>query len=545
VTQDLGASGLDDRLAATAREIGYERLTPLQAAAMPVLRRGGNVVLNASSGAGVTVAYGLPLLDRLLSGGADGADAEPAEASGPRGLVLVPTAARVETVAAALARLAEGTGIAVRAIAAGWRLAGADVVVTTADRALREVQASALKLDAVATVVIADLAEQLTLETGDALATVSGLVPRDAQRVVTSGRLDGGADRFIEAHVRRAFTVPSRPADPTPTPAAEPVGQIGYLVLAESEKPELLARLLEGVEGSIVIRVRNASRGAAVRADLIRRGVTAAGDAVQVLDFTAGDDARAERVISYDVPFSGDDLRRLHETGGTVFVTPAELQHFRRIAGEVPFTLKQRRARQLDESALDAFRQGVRSALAAEDLGAQLLVLDPLFDEHSPAEVAAALGAMLRRRQSDAAVVAPAPRAGAEVGAAPAGPPPREGGGTFTRLFMSIGSRDNVRPGDVVGAITGEAGIRGEQVGRVDIRDSFSVVEVAADVAERVIRALNGTTMRGRSLRVDYDRKGGPGDGGGRSPRQGGSPRTGGPRGAGGPGGPRRRPPAR
>jgi ATP-dependent RNA helicase DeaD len=79
-------------------------------------------------------------------------------------------------------------------------------------------------------------------------------------------------------------------------------------------------------------------------------------------------------------------------------------------------------------------------------------------------------------------------------------------------------------------------------VGRVDIRESFAVVEVASAVAERVIRALNGTTMRGRSLRVDFDRKnaGGPAREG-RPPRGGGDrPR---PRGAGPPG--RQRPPER
>ena len=70
-----------------------------------------------------------------------------------------------------------------------------------------------------------------------------------------------------------------------------------------------------------------------------------------------------------------------------------------------------------------------------------------------------------------------------------------------------MGSRDNVRAGDLVGAITGEAGITGAQVGKIELRDTFSVVEVAADVADRVIKALNGTTMRGRALRVDYDRR--------------------------------------
>jgi ATP-dependent RNA helicase DeaD len=190
--------------------------------------------------------------------------------------------------------------------------------------------------------------------------------------------------------------------------------------------------------------------------------------------------------------------------------------------------------------------------VAAEDLHAQLLVLEPLFERHSPAEVAAALSALLRRRAPAAAPPA----------ASPAGAPPKDAGATgFTRLFISIGARDTVRPADLVGAITGEAGVKGDQVGRVDIRDSFSVVEIASAVADRVIRALNGTTMRGRSLRVDYDRKS-SGDAGGRSgPRQAGPARhRGGPphgpggaaRGPGGSGGPprggggsARRPPAR
>ena len=60
---------------------------------------------------------------------------------------------------------------------------------------------------------------------------------------------------------------------------------------------------------------------------------------------------------------------------------------------------------------------------------------------------------------------------------------------------------------DIVGAVTGEARIAGEQIGRIEVRDTFTVVEVDSSVAERVIRALNGTTMRGRSLRVDFDRK--------------------------------------
>jgi ATP-dependent RNA helicase DeaD len=81
---------------------------------------------------------------------------------------------------------------------------------------------------------------------------------------------------------------------------------------------------------------------------------------------------------------------------------------------------------------------------------------------------------------------------------------------------VSLGERDGVRANDLVGAIAGEADIKGSDIGKIDIRDTFSIVEVPADAAERVISSLNGTTIRNRSVRVDYDRQrskpaGGPG----------------------------------
>jgi ATP-dependent RNA helicase DeaD len=535
VTQDFAEAGLSQPLAEAVSAAGYEWLTPLQAAAFPVLRRGGNVVLHASSGAGVTAAFGLPLLDRLR----EHAAASGGAGDGPAALVLAATPEQAAAVAAALTTLGGAGGPAVRTTAPGWRLAGADLVVTTPDGALREVRSSALKLEAVQAVVILDLADQLELTAMESLTTLFALLPRDAQRVVASAQLDGEPERFIEAHVRRPLTVPARPADPEAARPREAVGQIGYVVLGEIEKPDMLARLLEGVEGDVLVRARTAARAERVLGELARRGIGPPEHGrIRVVGF--GTDAESvDRTVSYDVPFSADELRRFHEGGGTVFVTPAELPHFRRIAEEVPFTTKQRRARTFDATGLDAYRATIAAALQAEDLSAQLLVLEPLFETASAAEVAAALSALLRRRTPAEPAVAAAPPE------SPAGPAPKDAGtGSLTRLFLSIGARDNIRPGDLVGAITGEAGIKGDQVGRVDIRDSFSVVEVAASAADRVIRALNGTTMRGRSLRVDYDRKSGGETGARPGPRSGGPPRgAGGPRSTGGP--PRRRPPQR
>lgn len=511
-------AGIADALAGAAAAAGYDRPTPLQAAAAPVIRRGGNVVLHASSGAGVTAAFALPVLDRLLGAAGD--------AGQPRALVLTPTQERAAAVARAVSQLAGTTGIAVRAAAPGWRTADADVLVLSARRALEAVQTSELKLDALLSVVIVDAAELFGLGDGAALETFIGLIPKDAQRVLTSATLEGAVQTFIDAHVRKALTVPPRPAvTPRDGAGAESLGQIGYMLIEARAKDDTLARLLESVQEDALVYVRNALRAERVREELVARGMSVD---VRPFEDAAGS---ASRVISYDVPFTVEQIRSIHAEGGTVLVTPAERAHFRRLAAEAPFTVKQRRARVMDVGDIETFRAALRTALQNEDLAAQLLVLEPLMEEAAPAEIAAALSALLRRRAPAAVPVSAA--AQAATGTAPA----QASAGGFTRLFVSVGARDNIRPGDIVGAITGEANIKGDQVGRVDIRESFSVVEVAAPVAERVIRALNGTTMRGRSLRVDFDRKGvsGPQRERGDAPR--------GPRDRSGP--PRRRPPSR
>ena len=80
---------------------------------------------------------------------------------------------------------------------------------------------------------------------------------------------------------------------------------------------------------------------------------------------------------------------------------------------------------------------------------------------------------------------------------------------------MGVGEKDGVGPGDLLGAISGEAGVEGSQVGKIEIRDTFSLVEVIPGVVDKIIRGLNGTTIRGRAVRVDHDRgsprgRGGP-----------------------------------
>ncbi len=74
------------------------------------------------------------------------------------------------------------------------------------------------------------------------------------------------------------------------------------------------------------------------------------------------------------------------------------------------------------------------------------------------------------------------------------------------RIFVGGGRRAGMRPADLVGAITAEAGVPGSVIGAIQISDSFSLVDVAGDVVDAVIRALRGATIRGRTFAVRLDR---------------------------------------
>jgi ATP-dependent RNA helicase DeaD len=76
----------------------------------------------------------------------------------------------------------------------------------------------------------------------------------------------------------------------------------------------------------------------------------------------------------------------------------------------------------------------------------------------------------------------------------------------MTRLFVSLGRSSGVRPQDLVGAITGETGLAGREIGTIEITDRFSLVEVPAEAADDVITALGASRIKGNRATVRRDR---------------------------------------
>lgn len=553
--------GLREELLRTLEEEEIDHPTALQEAVIPTLRRGGNLVARASTGAGKTLAYGLGVLDRLRPQELEAED----HPTPLRFLVLVPTRGSAERAALALAPYAQATGLGISVAGGAWgtRIDGAELLLGTPDDVMGSVRSSALKLDEVEAVVVDDASSIVTIGGWESVDAIIDLIPRDAQRVVISGALPDEVEDLVERRVKRAIRYPVEPAIPGEQPATPIQGQIGYVVVSEKQKLEVLARQLSAPEeGGIppILFLGSDERAALLAEQLAIRGFLVGAiddeeaDVAVVSSETTRTDLLEEspagigQTISFEVPPDAATLLARHsgDDGAVVLLEPRELTHLREIARQagvranpLPLPIEDGTAGELA-----AFRESLRRAVREEDLGAHLLLLEPLLEQYPAHELAAAAVALLRRKTpppapqvATAAAPSVASPAASPTGApatAPsrgvdAGPPPA----TWARLYVGVGSRDQIRPADLVGAITGEASIRGNQVGKIDIRENFSIVEIEAPVADKVISSVNGTTLRGRSVRVDYDRGT---DRGRKAPGAGPSGR-GGPGGRSGPGG--------
>lgn len=537
--QDIG---LREELLQALEDDEFATPTALQQAVIPTLRRGGNLVARTSSGSGKTLAYTLGILDRLT---AEAGDEEEAE-SALKVLVLTPTTAEAEYVGETITRYAEPLGLRVTVSGSGWGTppSEAAIVVAAAGDVMDAVRSSEIKLETLESIVIDGASAIVEIGHWEDVDSLMDLLPRDAQRILISSSLRDEVEDLAARRVKKALRYPSEAAIPEGLPT-EPAGGVGYVLAADHEKLDLLAVQLRGKDdGSSppIIFCRSDERAAELAERLALRGFlvgepgdTDADVAIALAESTLEEiadevDNDLGQTISFDVPADATTLKARHggDEAGVVLVEPRELAHLREIARLASFTLKAAPLAGIDSRSsreLTTFRDEVRRVIQGEDITSQMLLIEPLLSEFSAVEVAAALAYLARRRASAAAVGeggavnSPSaknrrdetgkgePRGARERTSRPESPGPAPV--SWVRLFVGIGSRDDVKPGDLVGGLAGEANIEGKRIGKIEIRDSFSIVEVQSDVADKVIQAVNGTTLKGRSVRVDYDR-GGP-----------------------------------
>jgi hypothetical protein len=322
------------------------------------------------------------------------------------------------------------------------------------------VQRAALKLETVPTVLIAWPEALLAGDHAAALDTVLGEA-RDARRIVLSWN-PARLDDFLERHARRPLLIGTPPVDDAGAPLG-PVCRARYAIVPASR------------------------RAAAVRDALDALSATApfvwSGGAI------TPPEQRPDAVLCTALP-DRDELAAVARLGEpVVFVSAAQLPYLRSIATLTPLALPSGADRAQDRA--EALRARLTGLIVAGNVDAELALLGPLFERFDPAEVAGALLALLGEGGG-----------GTGEGAAP--PVPAETG--RVKLFINVGKKDRAAAKDLVGALIREAGVAKGDLGRIEVRESFTLVEISAAVAQQAIRKLTGTTIRGRRVMPRLDR---------------------------------------
>jgi ATP-dependent RNA helicase DeaD len=223
--------------------------------------------------------------------------------------------------------------------------------------------------------------------------------------------------------------------------------------------------------------------------------------------------ADAALVVCYDLPAPAE-LAELGAGRDVVLLVPPGTERYAARLAPAMHPVREAGAvdRLRDRDAV--LRAELVTAIKERDLSAASYAIAPLFERYDPQAIAAACFAMWRRdlgttgpQASTAPAHAPAP----EVTRTPVG------GVSNAKLWVGVGKRDEATTGDLVAVLIKEVGLPREAIGRIELRETFALVEVPAGDAERVARALSGLTVRRRKLIARVD-KGMPAKSGGARP---------------------------
>ncbi|MCW2858296.1 MAG: ATP-independent helicase [Actinoallomurus sp.] len=540
--------GLRSELLDALSGLGYEEPTPIQREAIPPLLQRRDLVGQAATGTGKTAAFALPLLERMPDGD---------RGARPTVLVLVPTRELAVQVSQAFHSYGRGLGVRVLPIYGGqpigWQMKaldrGVDVVIATPGRALDHIGRGTLRLHEVKAVVLDEADEMLDMGFAEDIEEILQKTPPERQTVLFSAtlppRIEGLTGRYLQDPVRIQMGRESGPPGEAPR-----VRQSAYMV-GRAHKPTALGRLLdvEAPNAAIVFcrtreevdQLTETLNGRGYRAEALHGGLSQEqrdrvmgrlrGGTAELLiatDVAARglDIEHLTHVINYNVPSAPDSyVHRIGRIGRAgregVAITLAEPREHRmlktieratkqRIEVEKIPTIADLRTRRLELT-----RATLNESLLEDDFEHFRAVVESLAEEYDVMEVALA-AVKLAYDSSGAASdeeeipeITHKPERYGKDRREPAGRRERRGRTPdrgMTRLFFGIGRSAGIRPQDLVGAIAGESGLAGRDIGAIEIADRFSLVEVPEAAADDVITALRRSTIKGRKATVRRER---------------------------------------
>jgi ATP-dependent RNA helicase DeaD len=537
-------------------DVGYESPSPIQAATIPVLLSGADMLGQAQTGTGKTAAFALPALAGL--------DLSKHE---PQVLVLVPTRELALQVAEAFLKYAAHLkGFHVLPIYGGQSYQpqlnalrrGVHVVVGTPGRVIDHMNRGTLKLTGLTLLILDEADEMLRMGFVDAVESILEQTPPQRQVALFSATIPAPIRRIASKHLRSPVEVTIKSKTSTATNIRQ-----RYWMVSGMHKLDALTRILEAepFDGMLVFtRTKQATVELAEK--LEARGFAAAplnGDIPQpqrertVARLKAGqidilvatdvaarglDVERIGHVINYDVPYDTESyVHRIGRTGragrngeAILFIAPRErnmLRAIERATRQVIEPMNLPTVDAVNALRITKFKQRVTETIAKGEAAAFRPVLEqfeaetglPLIDiaaalaslsqgttplllagkSERPAERAAE-----RPRLPDAepAVALPAARSRPADSAPERKSRAKSGAGHMETFRIEVGSIHGIKPGNIVGAIANEAGIEGVHIGRVDIREDYSFVDLPEGMPKQIFTELQQVRVVGRELRI-------------------------------------------
>ncbi|MDX1677620.1 DEAD/DEAH box helicase [Arsukibacterium sp.] len=548
---------LPEPLVRAVTELGYETPSPIQAAAIPKLLAGEDVLGQAQTGTGKTGAFALPLLARL----------DPAQ-NDPQILVLAPTRELAIQVAEAFQAYARYMpAFHVLPLYGGQSYTnqlkslkrGSQVIVGTPGRILDHLDRGTLKLDKLRAIVLDEADEMLRMGFIDDVQTIMDATPPGRQVAMFSATMPSQIRAIAQKHLKNAEEI--KIASKTST--VERIVQ-RYVMLDANQKLDALTRVLEGEEydASIVfVRTKSATeeiaeklgaRGYAVaclngdmnqahREQTIRRMKASQLDIIVATDVAARglDVERISLVVNYDIPYDSEAyVHRIGRTGragregkAILFVSPRERRLLRTIEHATKQPIEQMSlptGQVIEQRRIESFREQLAQTIETQNLSffSELVTDWREKLETTDVDLAAALLYLAQKDQPlNVAKQFPElrqPHARGEREERPrrergdrperAGERPERGPrvkreikGDYNNYRIEVGKEHGVRAGDIVGAIANEANIDSQFIGNIKLFDHFSTVELPANIPAEIFQHLKKVYVRKQKLNISID----------------------------------------
>lgn len=504
------------------KHMGFEEASAIQASAIPVIMQGRDIIGQAQTGTGKTAAFGIPLLQKI----------DPKNKK-PQAIVLCPTRELAIQVAEEIRQLGKYMhGIKILPIYGGQEIvkqirslkSGVQLIIGTPGRVMDHMRRKTIRMDHIHTVVLDEADEMLNMGFREDIETILEGVPEERQTLLFSATMPRAIMEITKQYQQNAKVIKVLNKELT-VPNIEQF----YYEVKQRNKPEALARLLDVYTPKLSVVFCNTKRQvdtlvnnlqgrgyfvAGLHGDLkqtqrdrVMQGFREGKTEVLISTDVAArgiDVDEVEAVFNYDLPQDNEYyVHRIGRTGraGRVgrsftFISGKEIYKLKEIQRYCKTKIYAQRIPTLDDVAntkMEYVLKDMDRILEEDDLGTLVKAIESKVNdsEYTTMDMAAAL---LKMCLGDSEEAKEEEIDFGDTGSRNAG---------MVRMFMNIGKNQKARERDIKGAIAGESGMPGQQIGSIDMFDKYTFVDIPQSYASAVLRGMRSTTIKGKKIIIE------------------------------------------